>query len=78
MVLEMYHKNFNYLPWLESIEVARPNNWYFWLYVEKWGYFEPLCLGNESTFLKIKKKLFLVYGVRNITEKYQTSAINRK
>ena len=24
MVLEMYQKNFKYLPWLESIEVARP------------------------------------------------------
>ena len=24
MVLEMYHKNFKYLPWVESIEVARP------------------------------------------------------
>ena len=24
MVLGMYHKNFKHLPWLESIEVARP------------------------------------------------------
>ena len=24
MVLEMYHKNFKHLPWIESIEVARP------------------------------------------------------
>ena len=24
MVLEMYHKNVKYLPWIESIEVARP------------------------------------------------------
>ena len=60
MVLELYHKNFKYLPWLESIEVARPNNWYFWLNVQKWGKFELLYLGNESTFLKIKKKCFLV------------------
>ena len=50
MVLEMYHKNFKYLPWLESIEVARPNNRYFWLNVQKGGKFEPFYLGNESTF----------------------------
>ena len=56
MVLEIYHKNFKHLPWLESIEVARSNNRYFWLYVQKWGKFEPLYLGNESTFGKIKKK----------------------
>ena len=55
MVLEMYHTNFKYLPLLESIEVARPNNWYFRLYVQKWGNFEPLYLGNESIFWKIKK-----------------------
>ena len=42
MVLEMYHKNFKYLPWLEGIEVARPNNRYFWLYVQKWANFESL------------------------------------
>ena len=59
MVLEMYHKNFKYLPWLESIEMARPNNWYFWLYVQKWGNFEPLYLGNKSTFWKIKKSVFV-------------------
>ena len=58
MVLEMYHKNFKYLPWLESIEVARLNNWYFCLIVQKWGKFEPLYLGNESTFWKIKKNVF--------------------
>ena len=57
MVLEMYHKNFKYLPWLESIEVA--TYWYFWLYMQKWGNFEPLYLGNESIFWKIKK-VFLV------------------
>ena len=60
MVLEMYYKNFKYLSWLESIEVVRPNNWYFWLNVQKWGKFEPWYLGNESTFWTIKKKLFLV------------------
>ena len=49
---------FEHLPWLESIEVARPNNLYFWLYVQKWGKFVPLYLGNESTFLKIKKSVF--------------------
>ena len=58
MVLEMYHKNFKHQPWLESIKVARPNNWYFWLYVQKWGKFEPFYLGNESTFWKIKKGVF--------------------
>ena len=47
MVLEMHRKNFKYLQWLESIELARPNNWYFWLYVQKWGNFETLYLGNE-------------------------------
>ena len=28
---------------------------YYWLYVQKWGNFEPLYLGNESAFRKIKK-----------------------
>ena len=58
MVLEMYDKNFKYLPWLESIEVARRNKRHFRLYVQKWGKFEPLYLGNELTFSKIKNALY--------------------
>ena len=30
MVLEMYHKNFKHLPWIESIEVAKPTIFLFW------------------------------------------------
>ena len=59
MVLEMYHKNFKYLSWLESIEVARPNNWYFLLYVQNWGNFEPLNLSNESNFWKMKNSVLV-------------------
>ena len=62
MALEMYHKNVKYLPWLKSTEVTRPNNWYFWLNVQKWGKFEPLYLGNELTFWKIKKSVFSLWS----------------
>ena len=58
MVLQMYKKKVKYLPWLESIEVARPNNWYFWLNVQKWSKFQRLYLGKESIFEKIKKSVF--------------------
>ena len=46
--------------------------------MQKWGNFEPLYLSNESKFLKIKKKAFLVYGLRNVSLKFQTSAMIRK
>ena len=36
-------------------EITPEKSGYFWLYVQKWGKFEPLYLGNESTFWKIKK-----------------------
>ena len=58
MALAMYHKNFKHLTWLESIEVARPKNWYFSLYVQKWGNFEPLYLGKRINILKNRKSVF--------------------
>ena len=73
----MYRKNFKHLPWLESIEVARLNNWYFWFYLQKWGNFEPSYISNASPFWKIKK-VFLVWGLRNVSQKFQTSAMSRK
>ena len=69
MVLAMYHKTFKYLSWLESIEVARPVNWYISLYVQKWGKFELLYLGNESTFWKMKKKVFTLWSYKCIKKK---------
>ena len=36
--------------------MARPNNWYFWFYLQKKSKFEPLYISNEQTFWKTKKK----------------------
>ena len=77
MVLEMYHKNFKYLPWLESIEVAMPNNWYFRFFLKMCGNFEPLYLSNKSKFWKIKKGAFSLWPW-NVSQKFQTSAMDRK
>ena len=46
-------------------------------YMQKLGNFEPLYLNNESRFWKIKKVL-LVQGLRNVSQKFQPSAVNRK
>ena len=46
-------------------------------FMQKWGNFEPLYLNNESRFLKIKKVL-LIQGLRNVSQKFQPSAVNRK
>ena len=46
-------------------------------YKQKWGNFEPLYLNNESRFWKIKKVL-LYQGLRNVSQKFQPSALNRK
>ena len=46
-------------------------------YMQKWGNFEPLYLNNESRFWKIKKVL-LFQGLRNVSQKFQPSAVNRK
>ena len=43
MVLEMYHKNFKYLPWTESIEVARPT----------FGGFDTQKIGHFRVFVAV-------------------------
>ena len=41
-------------------EISTPEkSGYFWLYVQKWGNFEPFYLGIELTVWKIKKGLFV-------------------
>ena len=57
--------------------MARPKNSYFWFYLQKWGKFQPLYHSSESTFWKIKKGV-LVWGLRNLPQKFQTSAMIRK
>ena len=45
-------------------------------YVQKWGKFEPLYLSNESRFLKMN--FFFILGLTNVSQKFQTSSVNRK
>ena len=45
--------------------------------MQKWGNFKPLYLSNESKFWKTKKA-FLVYGLSNVSQKFETSDMIRK
>ena len=76
MVLEMFHKNFKHLPWIESIEVARRTICGF---DNQKSHFSDMICGFLETAQDFEnKKIVLVEGLRNIPQKFQPSAINRK
>ena len=77
-VVGMYHKNFKHLPWIESIEVARPTICGFDNQKSAFRVFFLRFSQKSLKILKNKRKVLLTWGLRNLPQIFQPSAINKK